>query len=526
MFQLQELVRLHRMGTSCHEGARLLGISPNTERPYREALDEAGLLRGEPNDLPSEEELQEIVLKFMGTGRAPSPPSSVGRWREKISDWQKEGARPKAIFDRLKREEAEFTGSLSAVKRAYFRLRRELGIRPEDVVIPVITAPGQIAQVDFGYVGKLLDRAAGNRRKAWVFVMVLAHSRHMYCEIVFDQKVETWLKLHQAAFDWFGGVPDTVVPDNLKSAVIHAAFTPNETAELNRNYRELARHYSFKVDPAPPYSPEKKGKVESGVNYVKSNFFKTYGETLDAQELDKRLRQWVLETAGGRVHGTTQKRPLEVFAAEERCSLKCLPRVSYESILWQKATVRADSHVLHGGARYSVPWRWVGKTGWLRVSSKSIQVHIENVRVATHQLERPGEHVTLDAHLPHGRRDLRYRSRGYWLERADLIGTETGTYVREVLDSDDVLCHLRQVQAIVLHLEGFPCHRAEGASRRASFYANYKPQGVKRILARGLDDQPLPTALPLSGPRTTSPRHARNIQQMLEQHIEESHGTN
>lgn len=526
MFQLQELVRLHRMGTSCHEGARLLGISPNTERPYREALDEAGLLRGEPGNLPSEEELQEVVLKLMGSGRAPPQPSSVALWDEKIGDWQKEGARPKAIFDRLKREEPDFTGSLSAIKRAYFRQRRELGICPEDVVIPVITAPGQIAQVDFGYVGKLLDRTSGKMRKAWVFVMVLAHSRHMYCEIVFDQKVETWLKLHQSAFDWFGGVPDTVVPDNLKSAVIQAAFTPNDTAELNRNYRELARHYSFKVDPAPPYSPEKKGKVESGVNYVKSNFFKTYSATLDAQELGKRLEQWVIETAGKRVHGTTQKRPLEVFEAEEKATLKCLPRVAYEAILWQKATVRADSHVLHGGARYSVPWRWVGKTGWLRVSSKSIQVHIDSVRVATHQLGRPGEHVTLDAHLPHGRRDLRYRSRGYWLERADLIGEATGTYVREILDADDVLCSLRQVQAVVMHLEEFPRHRAEGASRRASFYANYKPEGVRRILARGLEGAPLPIPIPLSRPRSIIPRHARNIQQMLEQHIGESHGTN
>ena len=343
---------------------------------------------------------------------------------------------------------------------------------------------------------------------------------------VFDQKVETWLALHRNAFEWFGGVPDTVVPDNLKSAVINAAFTPNDTTELNRNYRELARHYAFKIDPAPPYSPEKKGKVESAVNYVKSNFFKSYGDNLDSDELGKRLEQWVLETAGMRVHGTTQKHPLEVFEAEEKSILRHLPLAPYEPILWGKVTVRADSHVLHKGARYSVPWCWVGKFGWIRVSAKTIQVHIENVRVATHQLGEPGEHVTLDAHLPHGRRDLRYRNRGYWLERADEIGPETGAYVREILDSDDVLCHLRQVQTIVMHLEEFPRERAEAASRRAGFYANYKPLGVKRILARGLDAMPLPIPIPLTQGAPSNPRHARNIQQMLEEHIEESHGTN
>jgi transposase len=526
MFQLQELVRLHRMGTSCHERARLLGVSPNTERSYREALEEGGLMGSEAGDLPSEEVLQKLVVKVMGTGQVPPQPSSVAPWLEKIHAWQTEGARPKAIFDRLKREESNFTGSLSAVKRAYFRRRRELGVRAEDVVIPVITAPGQIAQVDFGYVGKLLDPVLGRERKAWVFVMVLAHSRHMYCEIVFDQKVETWLSLHQKAFDWFGGVPDTVVPDNLKSAVIRAAFTPDDTTELNRSYRELARHYSFKVDPAPPYSPEKKGKVESGVNYVKSNFFKSYGQSLDVVELGKRLEQWVLETAGVRDHGTTHKRPLDVFESHEKAHLQALPLVSFETIIWQKVTVGADSHVLYLGARYSVPWCWVKKTGWVRVSRRTIQVHIESVRVATHQLGKSGEHVTLESHLPHGRRDLRIRSRSYWLERGEQIGPDTRAYAQEILDSDDVLCHLRQVQAIVMHLEKFPRHRAEAASRRASFYANYKPQGVKRILARGLDAEPLPLSIPLCQKASSPPRHARNIQQMLEQHIEENHGTN
>ncbi len=98
-------------------------------------------------------------------------------------------------------------------------------------------------------------------RQAYVFVMVLGHSRHMVARLVFDQKVATWLQLHVEAFEELGGVPEVVVPDNLKTAVVRAAFGVGGATALNRSYRELARHYGFKVDPAPIYQPKKKGKV-------------------------------------------------------------------------------------------------------------------------------------------------------------------------------------------------------------------------------------------------------------------------
>lgn len=135
-----------------------------------------------------------------------------------------------------------------------------------------MTAAGEIAQVDFGYVGQLWDPSSGQLRKAWVFVVVLAHSHHQFARLVFDQRTETWISLHEQAFQAFGGVPHTMVPDNLKAAVIQAAFGAGDpSCALNRSYRELAQHYGFKVDPAPPAAPQKKGKVESAVKYVKNN---------------------------------------------------------------------------------------------------------------------------------------------------------------------------------------------------------------------------------------------------------------
>lgn len=119
------------------------------------------------------------------------------------------------------------------------------------MAIPVVTAPGEVAQVDFKYAGFLRDPDRNCPRKAWIFIMVLGHSRHMFAKVVFDQKADTWQQLHVEAFAFFGGVPRIIVPDNLKSAVVKAAFTTGDDPHLHRSYCEIARHYGFTIDPAP-----------------------------------------------------------------------------------------------------------------------------------------------------------------------------------------------------------------------------------------------------------------------------------
>ncbi len=148
------------------------------------------------------------------------------------------------------------------------RLWRAKGIKPADVVITVVTEAGEVAQVDFGYVGLLRDSALQVLRKAWVFVMGPSHSRHQSARVVFDQRSETWLRLHAQAFGFFGCVPATVIPDNLKAAEVRCAFGFAKEPGLHRSYVELERFYWFKVDPAPPIDPQWKSKAESGMKYA------------------------------------------------------------------------------------------------------------------------------------------------------------------------------------------------------------------------------------------------------------------
>lgn len=508
MHRLQELVRLHRMGEGAREVARQLRMSPNTERQYRQALKKAGLLAGPADELPEPVMLKAAVLMHAPPKPAPQQQSSIARWRPQIEALYDKGLGPKAILDRLVLEEPEFAGKLGAVKRMVQRIRRELGPRAKDVAIPVETAPGEVAQVDFGFAGWRWDPATGRRRKSWVFVMVLGFSRHMYAEVVFDQKTETWLALHERAFAALGGIPRTVVPDNLKAAVIRAAFGLGDRLDLNRSYRELARHYGFKIDPTPPYAPEKKGKVESGVKYVKRNaLLGRDGETLE--QVNDALVRWVRDIAGTRMHGTTGKQPLELFEAVERAALLTLPQTRYEPVIWKKATVHRDSHVVFDRRMYSVPWQLIEKQVWVRATRATVTIHFDDERVATHRRKGPGPRSTEDGHLPPQRAALRHRSRQYWEQRADQLGDDVGRFIREVFDSDDVLLQLRPVQAIVTHLEKFPPKRARAACHRASFYGAHTYQAIKSILSQALDLEPLPTTR-VAATWADAPRFARD----------------
>lgn len=521
MHRLQELVRLHRMGLTERQAAKELRMGRNTAREYRRALSSAGFLEGSPEELPPLEILKGAVLSALPPRPSPQQSSTLSEWRPQVEALLEKGLGPQAIYDRLRLDHAGFGGSLGSLKRLVRRIRLELGVRPEDVAIPVDTEPGEVAQVDFGYAGKLWDPVTKVPRKAWVFVMVLGYSRHQYSEVVFDQKTTTWLELHQRAFAQLRGVPRVIVPDNLKAAVIRAAFGVSGLPELNRSYRELARHYGFRVDPTPPRAPEKKGKVESGVKYVKTNFLSGRGDQ-DIIEVNRDLMRWVQEIAGHRVHGTTGRRPLEVFLAEEQGALLPLSTKRYEPVVWKQATVHTDSHVHYEQKLYSVPWRLINREVWIRATASSVAIYADDVRVATHSRRGKSQRSTQDEHLPEGRADLRHRSQRYWEERAERISPDVGQFIRELFESDDVLLQLRPAQAVVTYLEKFPEPRASAAARRASFYGSYSYQAVKNILTRALDFEPLPTTK--SEPTwADGPRFARDISTLFAEPSHERH---
>lgn len=493
MHRLQEVIRLHRLGRSQRTISRQLRMGRDTLRTYCEALSEARLLEGRPDELPQLDVIRTAVIGNEPSSAAPEQQqSSVEKWRVEIAAKQAKGAGPTAIHDYLRlKHGSKYSGSLSAVKRLCRRLDRERRPIATDVAIPVDTAPGEVAQVDFGYAGLRYDPREGKLRRSWLFVMTLGFSRHIYADFVFDQKAKTWLRLHVSALEFFGGVPKVIVPDNLKAAVVRAAFGIDELVLLNRSYRELAQHYGFQVDPTPPMAPEKKGKAESSVKYVKRNFVATW-ESVDIKEDRRQLRRWVLEIAGQRCHGTTKRRPVELFDEQEREALLPLPRLRWEAVEWKKATLHRDSHIQIDGGYYSAPWGLLRQELWVRCTAHRIAIYHRDEHIWTHPRVAKGQRSTIETHLPDHRRDLRHRSREHWISRARSIGPEVEQLAEEIFGSDDVLLKLRQVQAVVSHLESFPAQRACAAAARALHFGAVEYKAIKNILRDGLDLQTPP----------------------------------
>ena len=292
---------LLRTGLSDRQVAKDLGVARVTVKRYREWADDQGLLTGA---LPPLDQLHPLMEETMPVTRPPQNRSSVEVYGPLVEKLVADEVEVAAIWERLK--ERGFTGSYSSVYRFVRRLKPLL----PDVTVRVERSPGEEAQVDFGYAGRMIDPETGQSRRTWAFVMTLSFSRHQYVEFVFDQKVSTWLVCHRNAFEFFQGVPQRLVIDNLKAAVIKACF---DDPQVQQSYRQCAEHYGFLISPCRVRTPQHKGKVEQGgVHYLKRNFLGGR-EPTDLSRANDQVRHWCLTTAGQRIHGTIQQQPLERF---------------------------------------------------------------------------------------------------------------------------------------------------------------------------------------------------------------------
>ena len=301
------------------------------------------------------------------------------RWLEQ---WRQAGVEIKAIHQRL--QERGYEGSYTSV----WRFVRQMEPKRPEATLRVERPPGEEAQVDFGYGGKMIDPETGQLRRASAFVMTLSYSRHQYVEFVFDQKVGTWLPCHRDAFEFFGGVPQRVVISNLKAAIVRAC---GDDPQVQQSYRECAEHYGFLIAPNRPATPQHKGKVEQGgVHYVKRNFLGGREPTRIA-EANRDVRRWCLTTAGERVHRTSKEQPLARYEVE-REQLQALPNGPYDMGEWKLLKLHRDCHVVFEGVYYSAPFTHVGQQVRVRDGNTQVRVYMMGYQLlATHErAQQPG----------------------------------------------------------------------------------------------------------------------------------------
>ena len=456
-----------------------LGISRPTVHKYKLKAFLEGYLDSE-KELPGREE---IASSLGPVPQPPKVPSTVEGYQEVVEKYIQLGLEMTVIFQRL-RDDYGYQGSYSSVRRFVHHMQPE----EKEAYVRVHTEPGEELQVDFGSIGQIYDPKAGKTRKGYVFVATLGYSRHQYAEIVCDQKISTWLGLHQRAFVFFGGVPRRVVLDNLKAAVVKALVLDPILGEA---YRKLAQHYHFLISPNRPGTPRHKGKVENGVNYVKRNFFAGQ-EFVDLERANLRLKAWVMETAGVREHGTTHQAPLKLFREVEQTVLQALPAEGFDLHAILIAKVHSDCHIVVDGSFYSVPYTLVGEDVEVHVHERVVEIYAHHELVRTHRrTAQKGQWRTEMEDYPSSKAQYLLKTPQFCLKLALRMGPYTHQVVERLL-ADRPLDRLRSVQAILALAESVGEKRLEAACRRALYYGDPHYRRIKDILNAALDRDPLP----------------------------------
>ncbi len=479
---VREIVRRLRMKQPKRQISRDLGLDRKTVRKYERMARARGWLES-----LSPPEAQEVALAVaaMLPEAGQHEQSKAEPFKGRIQELLEKAVEVKAIHQLLVEE--GFTGSYSSVRRLALKIQP----RQKEAVVRVEVGPGEEAQVDFGYAGRQKDPFSGELRRAWVFVMTLSYSRHCFAELVFDQRVETWLGLHARAFEFFGGVPRRVVLDNLKAAVTKACFyDPMVTLA----YRQAAEHYGFLIAPCKVATPQHKGKVESGVRYVARNAL-AGRDFRDLVAGNEHLRSWCLDTAGLRKHGTTFEEPLKRFQAAEKAALLPLPEAPYEVAAFKQVKLHPDCHVVFEKAFYSAPHTLIGKKLVVKALEKRVEIYCDYERVATHsRAQHAGQRLTNHQHYPPEKLAGLLVEPTRLKEEAQAVGQACFTLVSGML-ADKPVDRLRQAQGVLRLGKKYGVSRLENACQRALVFDNPSYQALKTILKRSLDQAPLQDGL-------------------------------
>ena len=364
---------------------------------------------------------------------------------------------------------------------SYSSFKRYINIRyPEEPLnyLRIEVKPGEEAQVDFGSAGKMVDPATGRLRRAYAFIMTLSCSRIHYVEFVFDQSQRTWVKYHINAFEFFGGVPERIVLDNLKSGVLKPhTYDP----VFNRAYAECAKHYGFIIDPAKIRKANHKGKVERKVSVVRQQFLTTY-EFRDIKEANEKVKEWSLYDYGMEEHGTTKRKPYEVFKTEEQVRLKGLPMEKFDIPLWKEAKVNSDHHIIFERSYYSLPTRYIGKKVWVRGGLDKVLIFYEGELIKSHfRSYIAGSRVTDERDYPPEKSKYLLKSTSYYQEDALKYGKYVCQLVTKIME-ERAYRNLRKVLALFRLGDEYGKDALNLTCKRALHYEDYRMNTIKRIL--------------------------------------------
>ena len=348
--------------------------------------------------------------------------------------------------------------------------------------------------VDYaGQTISVVDPATGTVREAQLFLAVLGASSYIFAEATWTQSLPDWIGSHVRTLEYLGGVPEVIVPDNLRSGV----SSPHRyEPELNPTYREFAAHYSVSVIPARVRKPRDKAKVENGVLQAERWILAPLRNRtfFDLAELNNAIRERLVELNQRPFQKLEGSRTL-AFEKIDRPALRPLPERRYEYAEWRRATVSPDYHVEVDGHYYSVPCRLIRKKVDLRLTQRIVECFHKGERVASHlRSEVTGELTTIREHMPPSHRHYLEQTPENLIASAERIGIDVSIFIKAILDSSKQHLGIRSSLGVLRLAKQYGSERLCGACRRALALQALSSRSVESILKTGLDRASLSAA--------------------------------
>lgn len=486
MRKLKEVLRLQSLGLSQHKIARSCSLSQSTVHEYVSAAQAAGLTWPLPENW-DDQQIEQALFPHRPTPafwrKHPEPD-----WTQIHQDLQTHKDLTLQLVWQEGRESNPDGYGYSRFCDLYRRWLKKL-----DLVLRQEHRAGEKMFVDYaGATIPVHDPRTGAVQPAAVFVAVLGASNYTFAEATLGQDLRNWIGSHIRAFEFFGGVVQVAVPDNLKTGVTHPCYYE---PDLNPTYREMGEHYGVAIIAARPYRPRDKAKAEVGVQIVqrwivaalrKHKFFSIAEANQAIVELLVRLNQRPFRKREGS--------RATLFAQLDRPALQPLPATRYEFGQWKTARVNIDYHIEVERHYYSVPYALVHQEVEARLTAETLEVLHRGVRVASHvRSYQTGRATTLIDHMPKAHQKYVGQTPSRLVEEAQQTGPCTGQLVEAILAAKrHPEMGYRSCLGILRLAKTYPAERMEAAAQRALRARAYNFRSMDSILKNQLDRLPLP----------------------------------
>lgn len=486
MVETKELFRLWLSGVGKKTIATRLGFDPKTVRRYIAAGQALGLSLAQGPEGLTEELLARILTTLKEVPGRPRGQSRdlCAQHRAFIEGQLKNRVRLSKIGKLLRRE-----GVAIPYATLYRYAAAELGFGQAAVTVPVADCgPGEEVQLDTGWMTHLEQDLFGKRRrfKAWIFTAVL--SRHRFVYPVARETTESAIEACEAAWEFFGGVFKTVIPDNTKAIVQEAdSLAPR----LNPAFLEYAQARGFTIDTARVRHPKDKARVERTVPTVRDDCFA--GERLQTiEQARERGRTWCMTDYGVRRHSRTQRCPLEHFEAVEKPALIPAPVAAYDIPLWVDAKVARDHLAQVARALYSLPTLLIGKKLRVRADKSLVRFYDNGQLVKTHARQPPGGKAIDPTDFPAEKAAYAMRDLDFLKRQAKSHGDAVGRFAEGLLDVQLPWTRMRRVYALLGLTRRYGAARVEDACKDAVAQEMFDVHRLERMIRLNLKPE-LPT---------------------------------